>query len=68
MAEIIVFRRQHERAGRDTGTGTSARSGACEIVIFPGVRYERVDVAYTREEVALADRFASPAGLTAPTA
>jgi hypothetical protein len=36
MATILEFRNSTQRAGR----GTTA---ACEVIIFPGVRYERWD-------------------------
>ncbi|MGQ0671410.1 MAG: hypothetical protein ACT4N2_00820 [Hyphomicrobium sp.] len=47
MATIIDFRSEAMRAGLTAGMagglagGLAARSGPAEIVLFPGVRYER---------------------------
>jgi hypothetical protein len=49
MSTILSFRRDAARARRPDGP-----AGACEIVIFPGVRIERheVDLAYRVSDVA----------------
>ena len=48
MADILDFRPSEGKTGR---RGSSSGGAGCEIVIFPGVRYERWDRSAAPQQV-----------------